>query len=120
MFFSVAAVCNLCGITPSNTTDDISSSESITGAQDSNTSGNQSTASETSGQESQQSDEGDSEQAENNDPVIVKVIADGVELDLADELRTLVNTGINFQVEAQDEDGDTMSYSVSDSNDNNM
>ena len=120
VFFLVAAVCNLCGIAPSNTTDSKATSESITSAQDSAASGSQSSSSETSGQEPQQSDEEDTEQAENHDPVIIRVTADGIELDLAGELRTLINTGINFEVTAQDEDGDTMSYFVSDSNDNNM
>ena len=120
MFFSVSAVCNLCGLNLAGTGQSGSSSESKEGGQDDTTSASQGSASETSAEVTEETEQEETEQAENHDPVIVKVIADDVELDLAGELRTLVNTGIKFQVQARDEDGDEMSYFVSDSNGNNM
>ena len=120
MFFSVAALCNLCGLNLASTAGSDSSSESIEGGQDDATSSNQDTASETSAEETEKTDQEETQQAQKHDPVIIKVTADDAELDLASELRTLVNTGIKFQVQAQDEDGDEMSYFVSDSNGNNM
>jgi hypothetical protein len=113
MFFATAAVCNLCGIGTGSEENVGSSSESIEDGIESTTSGNQNG-------DIAEIDGDNAEELENHNPVIIIIIADGEELDLNDELRTLINTGITFQVTAQDQDDDTMSYFVSDSSGNNM
>jgi hypothetical protein len=56
----------------------------------------------------------------NNNPVILHVAANEIELDLSDEFRVIVGENFNFFVIAEDDDDDELSYSASDSNGNNM
>jgi len=127
--FITAATCSFCGMqlgTASSETESTTESEQETALQE--TEDTKDMAADETHRDVQTEDQsGNEEEADasveeevNHDPVITNVVADEVELDLSDEFRVLVGENTNFLVLAEDQDGDELSYSVSDSIGNNM
>ncbi len=122
--FALAATCNMCGHTITNETEEEFEEqleeESVSVADETQ---NESTERDTQTEDQViDTDETDADSGEevNHDPIIMSVVINGADLELSDEFNILTEENANFRVEAQDEDGDELSYSASDSIGNNM
>jgi len=128
---SLAATCNMCGHTITNETEEMleeqTEEESASQADETQSGGSQretQTEEESGNEEVTDSDaevtDSGADAEVNHNPIITTVAADEVELDLSDEFSIFAEDNANFLVLAEDEDGDELSYSASDSNENNM
>ena len=112
VFFSAtAAICNFCGLQPGTESGRGQITTGTTAPAATSVPDTQRNDTETTATSAQRA---------NNNPVILHVAANEVELDLSDEFRVIAGEIFNFLVIAEDEDDDELSYSVSDSNGNNM
>jgi hypothetical protein len=126
--FTLAASCNMCGLTIAKETEEEAAEELAESAEEESSSLVSETQSGDSQSDIQTQDQSgneevadaDTQDENNHDPIITNVAADDVELDLSDEFRILVGENADFLVRAEDQDDDELAYFISDSNGNNM
>jgi len=119
--FALAASCNMCGHTITNETEEEIVVEESVSRTDETQSGGAQRDTQTQDQSDDREGNDDNLDVEvNHDPIITIISADDVELGLSDEFETLTGENTNFLVLAEDEDGDELSYSATDSIGNNM